>query len=256
MKKEYRILYGVMMSMVIAILTVGATYAYLTASTQSSNNALYTKSTIFSISMNITPLYNHNEFSIIPLNDSDALKALDKKCKDKYDRGACSAYTIYVYDYNEDLDYISGFMNVTTNNMTNLSYMMLRLSDTYDESSCVLIGTESYCVVKEASAVVVGEDVSLGDSYDVFGMKDTKFILMIWLSNLPVSQNDFDIGDFSATVTIQAGSGGEIKGTISNAIKIPDPDTPSVDDTTGGEVDNSGQDTSDEVVTGGENSEG
>ena len=224
MRKEYKILYGVMMSMVLAIMTIGATYAYWVASASSMNNAVYTKSTIYTISMNITPLYNHNEFSIIPLNDSDALKALKNECKDKYDRGACTAYTIRVYDYNEDLDFISGLMNVTTENMSNLSYMMLRLSDTYDESRCVLIGTESYCIAKEATAVVVGEDMSLGDSYDVLGMSDTKFILMVWLSNLQMSQNETDIGEFNATVTIQAGNGGEIKGTIANAIKNPVPE--------------------------------
>lgn len=220
MKKEFKILYVVFMVIILAITTVGATYAYWTASTQSRSSDVNTESTIYSISMNITPFYHG--FSIIPMNDTDALKALKNKCKDKYDRGACVAYNIYVYDYHETLDYISGYMDVTTNNMQNISYMLLRVSDTYDENSCVIIEetNENYCIVREASPIGDGVKLSLGDTYSVAGLEDTKFILLIWLSNLKQSQNDIDIGTFEAIITMQAGNGGEIKGSISSAIKV------------------------------------
>lgn len=220
MKKEFKLLYGVLAVIVLAISTIGATYAYWTASTKSANNEVETGSTIYSISMQINPLYH--DFSVIPMDDENALKALKNKCKDKYDRGACSAYTIYVYDYNADLDYISGYMDVTTNNMQNLSYMMLRLSDTFDEDNCVTIeeSQENYCIVKEATAIGDGVGLSLGDSYDVTGITSTKFILLMWLSNFDYSQNDIDVGSFDAIITMQAGNGGEIKGSIASAIQI------------------------------------
>ncbi|MBQ8681351.1 MAG: hypothetical protein IJ509_00345 [Bacilli bacterium] len=223
MKKEIRLLYGVLAVFVLSICTIGATYAYWTASTRSAANSVKTKSTIYSISMQINPLYN--DFSVIPMNDNDALKALNNKCKDKYKRGACSAYTIYVYDYNEDLDFISGIMDIQTNNMQNISYMMLRISDTYEEDKCVKINNveekeEIYCVAKEAAPMGDGVGLSLGDSYDVTGMSSTKFILLIWLSNLQQSQNDTDIGSFEAIITMQAGNGGQIKGSIASSIKI------------------------------------
>ena len=257
MKKEFRILYGILMIMVLAITTVGATYAYWTASTSSNNSELQTESTIYSISMDITPLYHG--FSIIPMNDSDALKGIKNKCKDKYDRGACSAYTINVYGYNENLGFISGFMDVTTNNMQNLSYMMLRQSDTYQEDSCIEIETtgeneediitENYCVVKEATSMGEGAGLSLGDSYDVTGISSTKFILLIWLSNFQYSQNDIDIGSFEAIVTMQAGNGGQIKGSIASVIQV-DPgigdnnnenDTPTPDDETPSKEENNAE---------------
>lgn len=220
MKKEFKLLYGVLAVIVLAISTIGATYAYWTASTKSANNEVETGSTIYSISMQINPLYH--DFSVIPMDDENALKALKNKCKDKYDRGACSAYTIYVYDYNVDLDYISGYMDVTTNNMQNLSYMMLRLSDTFDEDNCVTIeeSQENYCIVKEATSIGDGVGLSLGDAYDVTGITSTKFILLMWLSNFDYSQNDIDVGSFDAIVTMQAGNGGEIKGSIASAIQI------------------------------------
>ena len=223
MKKELKLLYGVLMIAVLAISTIGATYAYWTASTRSIANEIQTGSTIYSISMQINPLYDG--FSVIPMNDTDALKGVANKCKDKYDRGACSAYILNVYDWNEGLDYISGFMDITTNNMQNLSYMMLRVSDTFEEGKCAFIEetNENYCIVREPSSM--GEDglgLSLGDSYDVSGMSSTKFILLIWLSNLKFGQNDIDIGEFNAIVTMQAGNGGQIKGSISSVINVED----------------------------------
>lgn len=222
MKKEFKLLYSILAVVVLAITTIGATYAYWTATTQSTNNAVQTGSTIFSISMDLEPLYD--DFSIIPMNDEDALKALKNKCKDKYDRGACAAYTIYVYDYNDNLDFISGYMDVTLHSMINISYMMYRLSDTYEEDRCVKIEetNENYCIAKEPAPIGNGRGLSLGDSYDVAGTTDAKFILLIWLSNLDYSQNDIDIGAFEAIVTMQAGSGGEIKGSISKVIKNED----------------------------------
>ena len=71
---------------------------------------------------------------------------------------------------------------------------------------------------------------------------------MFWLTNLQESQNTFDIGSFTATVTIQAGNGGEIKGTIASAVQLnptpgttpdsgtPEPDTnPEIENNTGTE---------------------
>lgn len=223
MKSEFKLLYSVLAVFVLAIATIGATYAYWTASTSSVNNTIQTESTIYSISMRINPIYS--DFSIIPMNDTDALKALNNKCKDKYDRGACSAYEIYVYDYNDGLEFVSGLMDITTNNMQNLSYMMLRVSDTYEENKCVVVNGENYCTVKEPTPMGDGVGLSLGDAYSVIGMTSTKFILLIWLSNLNQSQNDIDVGSFNAIVTMQAGNGGEIKGSISSVIKIENNNT-------------------------------
>lgn len=212
---------------VVAVTTTGATYAYWAATASSGENVVQTGSTVYSISMGIAPLYSG--FSVIPMNDVDALKGLRNQCKDKYDRGACAAYIIDVYGYAGNVNYISGYMDITTNNMQNISYMVLRISDTYDEDNCVVIErktadvetvSENYCIVREASPMEDGVGLSLGDKYDVTGTDSTKFILLMWLSNLNYNQNDIDIGTFNAVVTMQIGSGGQIKGSIDGAIKI------------------------------------
>lgn len=224
MKKEYKLMYVILMILVLTIATIGSTYAYWAATTSSTSNAVNTGSTIYSISMDLEPLYHGTTF--IPMDDTDALKGLAKECKDKYGRGACSAYTIYVYGYNEGLDYISGVMDITTTNMQNISYMMLRISDEYNEENCVKIDNENYCISKEATPMGEGKELSLGEKYDVRGMTSTKFILLMWLSNLEESQNNTDIGSFNAAVTIQAGSGGKIQGSIQSAFQIENGTTP------------------------------
>lgn len=234
----------VILTTIVAI--TGATYAYWTATARSTSNAVQTHSTIYSISMDITPLYNN--FSLIPMNDEFALKGLKNQCKDKYARGACLAYKIRVYGYNETLNFISGIMDINTNGMENLSYMMYRINDEYQEESCATIQGKNYCIVKEPEHMNDGIGLSLGDKYDVTGITETEFILLIWLKNLNVSQNDTDIGDFNAIITMQAGNGGEIKGSISSVIQStpeqnpddnttldPEPVTPPENNTENGE---------------------
>ena len=221
MKKmsKRQVIYLVLFIVCVFVMAAGGTYAYLAASTSSTEDSVQTESTTYSISMDLLPLYS--DFSFIPMNDSDTVKALSNKCRDKYDRGACSAYKIDIYGYSNKLDFISGYMDVTTNNMSNLSYMMYRLSDTFNEETCVKLEEKNYCIAQEARPVGDGVELSLGDKYSVFGMERTEFILLFWLSNLEVSQNVTDIGSFEAEVTMQAGNGGQIKGVISSAVVVP-----------------------------------
>lgn len=223
MKKNFRVLYLGLMVIVLLISVSSTTYAYLTASTSSASGSVKTKSTIYKISMNILPVYS--DFSFIPMNDTDAIKALKNKCIDKYNRGACSAYKIFVYDYDESLSSISGVMDITTNNMKNLSYMVLEESSENNLDTCVQIGEKNYCVAKEASPILEGNSLSLGDSYDVYGKKSKELILLLWLTNLDESQNEADIGSFQASVTIFAGNGGEVKGTIASSVKLDSMET-------------------------------
>ena len=237
MKKKFSILYAVFACLILATTTIGTTYAYWVATTQSGSNNIKTASKTYSISMEITPLPQYTGFSFIPMNDEDVLKALKHECKDKYDRGACSAYKIRVYGYATDLKYITGTMDITTNNMENLSYMILEETETYDEDNCVEIDTKYYCISKEATHMGDGKNLSFGKSYDVDGLSEKNLLLTFWLTNLNENQNLKDIGDFNATVTISAGDGGKIKGTIASAMQIDLNSTEPIDnnDNTGGE---------------------
>ena len=218
--KNFKIYYLVFGCFLFLIMSIGATYAYLVASVESTNSVVGTGSNSYRISMQIIPVPNYTGFSFIPMNDSDVLKAIRNECKDKYSRGACSAYRIRVFDYHDDLGYISGSMNFITDGIKNLSYMVLEESSVFEEDSCVHVDSKDYCVSHEVTSIGEGSNLSLGDHYDVSQVDEKNLLLVIWLSNLNENQNSTDMGSYAADVTIFAGSGGQIKGSIAGAIQV------------------------------------
>ena len=225
MNDRIKICYLIFAIGIFSLTTVGATYAYWVTGA-SSNNVIITNSTGYSISMRIDPLYHG--FSFIPMDGEDTVKAIANKCKDKYDRGACSAYTISVFGYNEGLNFISGTINATTN-IENLSYVIMapRMGDE-DINNCTAVdlgdeensNIQEYCLYNDFSMFENGVDKVLFDSYDVLNVSEVEFILIVWLENEERSQNDDGIGSFTANVTISAGNGGKIQGVITDAVEI------------------------------------
>ena len=104
--------------------------------------------------------------------------------------------------------------------------MVLEETDEYDENSCVRIDEEIYCTSVNTTPMGLGTNLPLGWSYNVEGLSEKKLLLVIWLTNLNENQNLTDIGNYNATVTVSAGDGGEIKGTIAGAVQIYDEQTP------------------------------
>lgn len=221
MVKEYsKRIYLIVLIASIIICTIGSTYAYWAATAASANEVLNTSSSIYSISMDVLPLYS--DFTFIPMNNTDILKGLSNKCRDKYDRGACTAYKIHIYGYNQDLGFISGKMDATVNNIENLSYAMLeeKTEEEYNEEKCVRIEEEGvYCLAHEATSVGEGIGLSLGEKYDITTSEEKNLILLMWLTNIEESQNEKNIGTFNSIITFAMGSGGEIKGSISTVLE-------------------------------------
>ena len=213
---KFKYIYIILLIWILAISTIGSTYAYWTATTSSKDSDINASSTTYEISMKIDPLYN--DFSFIPMDDNDALKALENHCKDKFDRGACNAYTINIYDYNTNLGNISGSMDVNLQNIENLSYMVLEEKNEQTETNCTTVNDKIYCITKEATDIGDGTNLSLGDNYDITGTDNKSFILLIWLTNLEQSHNEKDIGNFNAIITFAMGNGGEIKGSIDSVL--------------------------------------
>lgn len=217
MKKKLSVLYLVLMCSILAISTIGSTYAYWVASTQSANNEVTAESRTYNISLDISPLYT--DITLIPMNDSDALKGLKNSCYDKYHRGACNAYKIRVHDFDENLEYISGTINFKTEHMENISYTVLEETEENDLEKCTMIEEKNYCLGIETTHMEKETDQSIGNSYSVRGKNEKTLILVIWLTNLNENQNESDIGSYTAEVTISAGNGGQIKGTIAGVVQ-------------------------------------
>ncbi len=210
--KKHRIIYLLILIVVLISSVIGSTYAYLTSKTESSQNSINASSSTYSLGMDIIPVYN--DFRIIPMDDNDVIKALSNNCKDKYNRGACSAYRINVNDYDTNLKSITGKMDVELSNITNLSYMFFEeKEEATNEEECVTIDEKTYCISKEATPVLEGKDLPFG-SYDILNTTEKNFLLVLWLTNLEESQNSYDLGEYNATITFIMGDGGSITGNI------------------------------------------
>ena len=221
--RKFKAIYALLAIFTFCLMSTGVTYAYFAANVRSESNSIQTESITYSINLDVRPIEGYTGFSLIPMNNQDAMKALRNECKDKYNRGACQAYTIRVYGYSERLDHISGYLEFNTNNMENLSYMVLEEDNESEDENCLTINEKRYCLSKEATSIKE-EYLSLGNSYEVTGLAEKNLALVIWITNLNENQNDTDIGEFETTVTISAGDGGEIKGTIANALLINPPE--------------------------------
>ena len=213
---KFKGIYAVFLVLIITICTIGSTYAYLTA-TVIGDNDVSTSSSSYSVSMRITSIYA--DFSMIPMDDGDVLKAVSNGCRDKYNRGACSLYNVNIYGYDTNLDAISGSLNVNVYNISNLSFMALEESNSFYVGSCVTIDSKNYCISNDVTHVIPNANMSFGDNYSVFGTDSKNIILVFWLTNLDMSQNSTDVGSFNASVSVFLGkNGGKISGNINYAL--------------------------------------
>lgn len=209
MKKNEKV-YSFILIVTLIIMTFGSTYAYFAASSTSNNNQITSGSGNYSISLSVMPKFHG--YKLIPLKDELTDKALQNNCKDKNNSGACYVYTIRVYDYDENTDFISLTMNIKTEDISNLSYMAFD----EDNNPVALYKDENENDVYK-NKITSNEEMSLGD-YEVRGKSEYISTVMIWLSDTGVSQNKTDLGTFTGNITVSAGKGGKITGKISSAI--------------------------------------
>lgn len=221
MKNRVKFYYLLFVIGIFSLTTVGATYAYWSNDARG-NDVMSATSNKYSIGMSINPIYNG--FSFIPMNNSDVLKAVENECRDKYNRGACSLYYIDVYGYNEELETISGTINFFTG-IKNLNYVILKPK--VDDGECVSINIDDnddeFCLYDDYTSVNSYVEQELIDSYSVVDVDKVRFILVIWLENQDISQNENDIGSFSASVTISSLDGIKVQGVINGAMEINNP---------------------------------
>ena len=188
----------VMSVLSLFIILLGSTFSYFNISARSNPNDMSLTAMNFDTSVEVTAL--HNDKSLIPMDDSDVMKAYSQNCIDDDGYGACQAYNIEITNNGLTNNY-DGIIKFTVNDIVNLKYLVL------DEDNDVYVPQDD---------VVDGTDLTLGDEFSLDTNESKNFVLIIWLSNLEESQNSYDgHGVFSAVVTYKSTSGSKITGTFS-----------------------------------------
>ena len=76
------------------IILLGSTFSYFNISARSNPNDMSLTAMNFDTSVEVTAL--HNDKSLIPMDDSDVMKAYSQNCIDDDGYGACQAYNIEI----------------------------------------------------------------------------------------------------------------------------------------------------------------
>lgn len=183
--------------LLLIVMLLGATFSYFAAIARGDQN-IDAVAANFGASVTITGLYGDK--LLIPMNDSDVMTGYNNQCIDQYGFGACYAYNIHVENTGDKFSY-AGTINFDVNDIENLKYLVL--------------GEENNKYVDD-TAIISGEDQTLGNAFELDTGESRDFVLVIWLSNLPEPQDDEDAGgNFSALVTYESTYGSKITGSFS-----------------------------------------
>ena len=110
----------------MTILLIGGTFSYFTLSTMSKMNALAVSAGKVRLGLGVSPVYTG--YPIIPLKDEYISTAYNRKCKDDLERGACLAYGLEVFNFEEKSE-VEGTIDFHLNGLENLSFMVLDEND-------------------------------------------------------------------------------------------------------------------------------
>ena len=183
----------------LIFIVLGATFSFFSTVSGSEDGAVAGRSAVMGINLSVTPEFVVD--NLIPLNDSDVETAYLNECIDTLGNSACQSYTIGIENIGDVREYF-GTINFTLTHIQNLRYMVL------DENNQVYFNPQNN--------IVSGDDLSLGDEFELQSTESKTFKLIIWLSNTDYPQDDEDSsGHFNATVTYESSSGYRVTGTIS-----------------------------------------
>ena len=192
----------------IIIMLFGITFSYFTARARSKNNALDVKSGHLSLGLEVASKYTG--YSLIPLNDSDVMKAYHNKCLDDNGMGACSAYDIIVTNDSARQDVV-GSINFDIEHISNLSYLVL------DEEENVYQNITK--IEKSTNNMPLGSNFILESALETGIPTKKKFTLIIWLSNFDYNQVEDRGGNFTASISYNSIYGQKLSSTVSGTEK-------------------------------------
>ena len=186
------------------ILLIGGTFSYFTLSTMSKMNALAVSAGKVRLGLGVSPVYTG--YPIIPLKDEYISVAYKQKCKDDLDRGACLAYGLEVFNFEEKSE-IEGIIDFHLNGLENLSYMVL------DENDNVYLDI-THINKDNPTNLSLGKAFTLAKAVDGI-TPSKKFTLLIWLTDNNDVQDETDAGkSFSADITYRTSEGGRLTASV------------------------------------------
>jgi len=186
----------------------GITFSYFTAKARSENNALDVKSGKLTLTLEVASKYTG--YKLIPLADSDIMKAYHNKCLDDYGNGACVAYDIEVTNDSARQDVV-GTIDFDIDHIENLSYLVL------DEEENIYQNITK--IEKSTKNMPLGSNFILESALETNIPTKKDFTLLIWLSDYDYNQVEDRGGTFSASITYNSIYGQKLSSIVSGTEK-------------------------------------
>lgn len=221
-------------TLVVAI--IGATFAYFSAATNSTANAIATSSTTLGLNL-VDNVGTNLKTNLIPATESIATYgALSKtylgtagkeQCVDDNGNEICSIYQFTITNPSTTTAQALTFtMNIQTNSFANLKYKIYEgtsgVSGTLDNDSTAVISAATLPTITESSSASE-KTIALTALNDTYAPEASKtYTIVIWINELGTgesgNQTSVDAGKaFAAGLNISSGNGSGVTGVISTA---------------------------------------
>lgn len=204
-KKNKNSIFSLVVSILtLAAVTVGSTFAFFSTVIRPEKK-VEVESANFRLAAEIKALYNSQK--IIPTDDEDIMKAFDNKCIDYKGWGACYAYNLKITSEGDAQD-VYAKVKFLDDDLPNLKYLILDADN--------LDGNGDYKVYKE-SDYTNNEFTQIGDEIKLESGRSRNLILVVWLSNLNVPQEETG-KSFTGYLTVDSTLGTKITGSITASV--------------------------------------
>lgn len=221
-------------TLVVAI--IGATFAYFSASANSTNNAIATSSTTLNLNL-VDNVGTNLKSSLIPATEAIATYgALSKtylgtsgkeQCVDDNGNEICSIYQFTISNPSTTTSQALSFtMNILTNSFAHLKYKIYEgtsgASGTLDNDSTAVIDAQTLPTITGTSTEAE-KTIALTALNATYAPEESHtYTIVIWINELGEgasgNQTDADAGKaFAAGLNISSGNGSGVTGVISSA---------------------------------------
>lgn len=205
----------IVMSIIIVISVTVGTYAYFSATAQSSDEAIASGSNF--VSLTYTDSKNMISEELIPASKTVALASYNNQskygqCKDDNDRSVCSIYSFQVENSGDIDQDLVATVKVNTNEFKNLYYIVY---DMTDENNIVEIASGKFKQVENNEGYsfnIFGDEVTSSIELNQTNIK--KYEIVSWLNEIGENQNYEQGNKFFGTVIVSLTDASRIQGII------------------------------------------
>ena len=232
--KKQNVLYAAIGIMTLVITTIGATFAYYTATRSNSNQIKGNMATItFDLAVTKMTTVDETKGGLIPMSNTmveSALEGTDTNndstkeiCVDNNSNAVCQVYKITVENTSTSAVNLRGAIYFTLGSdavFTNLYWRQVTDANTLGTNTIYKYATDinTNSTTAEASNATLVSNLTLSPNNNVTGSGSDyiEYYVLIWIRETTLEQNDTDKGTWVMNVNFKDSTGNGVTSTITS----------------------------------------